>query len=139
MRAASLLLLTATYAQQQRIAIYVLSTGKSKRLNGTHTEPLHWLTQRALPALDTWAKGFDRVVFVEPPWSNQLRCCLYDTNATFSFVVGLDRYGDVRVDVAEGEFVREHFGHVFWRDGERRTGGELPPDEEELVAEDVRD
>ena len=64
MRAASLLLLTATYAQQQRIAIYVLSTGKSKRLNGTHTEPLHWLTQRALPALDTWAKGFDRVVFV---------------------------------------------------------------------------
>ena len=65
MRAASLLLLlTATYGQQQRIAIYVLSTGKSKRLNGTHTEPLHWLTQRALPALDTWAKGFDRVVFV---------------------------------------------------------------------------
>lgn len=59
-------LLTATIAtaQQQRIAIYVLSTSKGKRINGTHTEPLHWLHHRALPALDTWAKGFDRVVFV---------------------------------------------------------------------------
>ena len=51
-------------------------------------------------------EAVEHVIFVEPPWSNQLRCCLYDTNATFSFVVGLDRYGDVRVDVAEGEFVR---------------------------------
>ena len=81
-----------------------------------YAEPNDWILLAALAGL------VDRVVFVEPPWSNQLRCCLYDTNATFSFVVGLDRYGDVRVDVAEGEFVREHFGHVFWRDGEWRTG-----------------
>ena len=89
MRAASLLLLTATYAQQQRIAIYVLSTGKSKRLNGTHTEPLHWLTQRALPALDTWAKGFDRVVFVvEKGFEGSAagRGCLVEVNSETDFV-----------------------------------------------------
>ena len=67
----------------------------------------------------------DAIVYVEPPWSNQFRCCLYDTNATFEFVVGVDDRNNLRVDVA-GEtprkFAREHFGHVFWRDGERRTG-----------------
>jgi len=81
-----------------------------------YAEPNDWILLAALAGL------VDKVIFVEPPWSNQLRCCLYDTNATFSFEVGLDRYGEVRVDVSEGEFVREHFGHVFWRDGERRTG-----------------
>jgi len=67
----------------------------------------------------------DHVVFVEPPWSNQFRCCVYETNATFDFVVGLDSRDALRVDV-DGEtatkFARDRFGHVFWRNGERRTG-----------------
>lgn len=67
----------------------------------------------------------DHIVFVEPPWSNQFRCCVYETNATFDFVVGLDNADHLRVDVSGSTaqlFARERFGHIFWRNGERRTG-----------------
>lgn len=67
----------------------------------------------------------DHIVFVEPPWSNQFRCCVYETNATFDFVVGLDLADRLRVDVSGPTaelFARERFGHIFWRNGERRTG-----------------
>lgn len=67
----------------------------------------------------------DHVVFVEPPWSNQFRCCVYENNATFHFVVGTDKLGALRVDVVDETarlFARERFSHVFWRNGERRTG-----------------
>ena len=67
----------------------------------------------------------DHIVFVEPPWSNQFRCCVYRTNQTFDFAVGLDDEQSLRVDVVGDTaklFARERFGHVFWRNGERRTG-----------------
>ncbi|KAJ8601226.1 hypothetical protein CTAYLR_003223 [Chrysophaeum taylorii] len=68
---------------------------------------------------------FDHIVFVEPPWSNQFRCCVYEHNATFEFVVGVDASGELRVDLSGStarDFERDRFGHVFWRNGERRMG-----------------
>jgi len=66
----------------------------------------------------------DHVVFVEPPWSNQFRCCVYRTNQTFEFAVGLDEEKQLKVDVVgetAKQFDRERFGHVFWRNGDRRV------------------
>jgi hypothetical protein len=59
----------------------------------------------------------EHLVFVEPPWSNQFRCCVYEGSATFQFTVGVDSNNQVRV---AGPMARR-LGHVFWRDGETRT------------------
>ena len=59
----------------------------------------------------------EHLVFVEPPWSNQFRCCVYEGSATFQFSVGVDADNNVRV---AGPMARR-LGHVFWRDGETRT------------------
>ena len=59
----------------------------------------------------------EHLVFVEPPWSNQFRCCVYEGSATFQFSVGVDEQNNVRV---AGPMARR-LGHVFWRDGETRT------------------
>lgn len=91
----------------------------SSRALEAHTEINDFLVMGAYMGL------MDHIVFVEPPWSNQFRCCVYETNATFDFVVGVDDKDHLRVDVVGDtaqKFARERFGHVFWRDGERRTG-----------------
>ena len=59
----------------------------------------------------------EHLVFVEPPWSNQFRCCVYEGSASFDFTVGVDEQNNVRV---AGPMARR-LGHVFWRDGETRT------------------
>ena len=59
----------------------------------------------------------EHLVFVEPPWSNQFRCCVYEGSATFDFTVGVDSENNVRV---AGPMARR-LGHVFWRDNEQRT------------------
>ena len=59
----------------------------------------------------------EHLVFVEPPWSNQFRCCVYEGSATFQFTVGVDEQNNVRV---AGPMARR-LSHVFWRDGETRT------------------
>ena len=59
----------------------------------------------------------EHLVFVEPPWSNQFRCCVYEGSATFQFTVGVDNENNVRV---AGPMARR-LGHVFWRDGQSRT------------------
>ena len=59
----------------------------------------------------------EHLVFVEPPWSNQFRCCVYEGSASFDFTVGVDSENNVRV---AGPMARR-LGHVFWRDGETRT------------------
>mmetsp|Transcript_15710 Transcript_15710/g.54807 ORF Transcript_15710/g.54807 Transcript_15710/m.54807 type:complete len:571 (+) Transcript_15710:413-2125(+) len=72
----------------------------------------------------------DHLIFVEPPWSTQFRCCVYKESATFEFAVGLFKEtGELFVDVS-GEtaksFKREQFSHIFWRDGPRvRAQAEL--------------
>ena len=32
----------------------------------------------------------EHLIFVEPPWSNQFRCCVYEDSATFDFAIGVD-------------------------------------------------
>uniref|UniRef100_A0A7S3JVF3 Uncharacterized protein n=2 Tax=Aureoumbra lagunensis TaxID=44058 RepID=A0A7S3JVF3_9STRA len=67
----------------------------------------------------------DHIIFIEPPWSNQFRCCVYQTNTTLRFVTGLDQRGEIRIDLAEPtshHFIRDRFSHIFRRNGESRTG-----------------
>ncbi|KAH8074620.1 hypothetical protein JL721_2188 [Aureococcus anophagefferens] len=61
---AALAALAAITAAETDVAFYVLSTAQTKRVNKTHAEPLHWIRQRALPALATWGRHFDAVYFV---------------------------------------------------------------------------
>jgi len=61
----------------------------------------------------------EHLVFVEPPWSNQFRCCVYEGSATFQFTVGLDENNKVRV--ASESNMAKRLGHVFWRNGQTRT------------------
>ena len=61
---AALAALAALAAAETDVAFYVLSTAQTKRVNKTHAEPLHWIRQRALPALATWGRRFDAVYFV---------------------------------------------------------------------------
>ena len=65
----------------------------------------------------------EHIIFVEPPWGNQFRCC-FPTRQTWRFAIGEGAAdGALRVDVlgGDGDPKRERFGHVFWRDGERRV------------------
>ena len=68
----------------------------------------------------------EHLIFVEPPWSNQFRCCVYEDSATFDFAIGVDGANRIRVDATAGDarrLGRDRFGHIFWRDGEPRVGG----------------
>lgn len=61
------------------------------------------------------------IIFVEPPWGNQFRCCLRP-NATYSVVVGTAKNGELKLDVIGGKGKNDRFGHIFWRNGERLAG-----------------
>eukprot|EP00929_Paragymnodinium_shiwhaense_P118449 TRINITY_DN90371_c0_g1_i1.p1 TRINITY_DN90371_c0_g1~~TRINITY_DN90371_c0_g1_i1.p1 ORF type:complete len:476 (+),score=43.94 TRINITY_DN90371_c0_g1_i1:69-1496(+) len=57
------------------------------------------------------------IIFVEPPWARQFRCC-FDLNETFTVIVG--RLGgelvcDVVGTTGSKPRTRESFSHIFWK------------------------